>query len=131
MERWLDQINKEEEAISNKNIFKILSIDSYKLSLTWLINIFNVLIIFSIFVFNYILINDLSFKINNVYFNKNIIKPISNEYEVLIQEITIRLKALDDIVIESKQENLRLISEFILEESDCKIFNICFRKLKL
>lgn len=121
MERWIEQINEEEEALTNKNIFKILSIDSFKLSLTWLINIFNILIIVSIFTFNYYLINNLFNNINYIYFNKNIIEPISNEYEVLIQEMTIRLKALDDIVIESKQENLRIISEYIFEESDCNL----------
>jgi len=121
MEKILEQLEKDEEAETNKNIFKILTIDSFKHSLTWLINIFNILIIVMIFVLNYLLIQNLFNNINNVYFNENIIEPISNEYEKLIQQMTIRLKGLDDIVIESKQENLRIIAEYIFEEFDCNI----------
>ncbi len=119
MEKRFNSSNEDDNKDFKNNIFRLLSIDSYSLSLKILINTFNILIILSIFFFNYILMNNLFQYINDIYFSKSIIEPISIEYELLIQQITIRLRALDDIVIESKLENGRIISEFIVENDNC------------
>jgi len=123
MKNLVIELGDERNTFENKNIFNFLAIDSYKNSLAWLINFFNILIIVSIFLFNYLLINSLFNNINDIYFNKNIIEPISNEYEILVQDIAIRLKALDDIFLESKQENLRIISDYIFNEENLECIN--------
>lgn len=108
-------INDNEET---KNFYKIFNIESYQYSLCFLIIIFNIYIIFATFAFNYYYISSIYTDVNELYFNKYLIEPISTEYENLNQEINIRLKTLDDVLLESKLENIRYLVEEIIQDNN-------------
>ena len=111
-----DSIKKKEEANKNKNFFKIFGITNYNWTFMILIHALNACTILLIFSINYLLITKLLNNSSDFYFNKFIIEPISLELEDLIQEMSIRLKAQEDILIESKMNNMKIFTEFYFSE---------------
>ena len=67
------------------------------------------------------IINELINNVSDHYFNIFVIEPISNEFEQLNQEMSTRLRAQDDIILESKMNNFRIYSEFYFSENDQSI----------
>lgn len=110
--------NNSKTEIKKKSFFEIFGIVNYKWSFLILIHSLNMCTIILIYLFNFFLINELINNVSDHYFNKFVIEPISTEFESLNQEMSTRLRAQEDILLESKMNNFKIYSQFYFQEND-------------
>lgn len=112
------EISKKPKNSQRKSFFEIFGIKNYKWSFLFLIHSLNICTIIFIYLFNYFLIFTLISDVSDHYFNKYVIEPISTEFESINQEMSVRLRAQEDILLESKMNNFKIYSEFYFSQDN-------------
>ena len=97
----------------NPNAYKSLELKSIKIVFMTIILAFLLLIISLIFLSNFIIIAKLVFDINNQYIYSYLTEPFSNLNENVTKAIDIRIITQQNIMLESKMQNMKIFTEFI------------------
>ena len=85
-----------------------------------IIGFFLFFLIFALFIANYFMMKKIYDAINNNYFSKEIIDPIIDRNANFTQAFNVRIKALDELLLESKLYNMQYAIEF-LEKNEITI----------
>ncbi len=78
--------------------------------------IFLFLLIIFIFWSNFLVMTYLYTTINDNYLSQYIILPMSNENENFTQTINIRIKTMEEIIMESKMINMEIMTQFVFNQ---------------
>ena len=78
-----------------------------------IIGFFLFFLIFALFIANYFMMKKIYDAINNNYFSKEIIDPIIDRNANFTQAFNVRIKALDELLLESKLYNMQYAIEFL------------------
>jgi hypothetical protein len=76
---------------------------------------FMVFLIVTIFYTNYIIMSYLYKNVNQFYLTQYVIQPISNLNENFTQTMTLRIKTIEQIILESKLMNIGAMTEFVMK----------------
>jgi hypothetical protein len=97
----------------NLNIFTYTNkLKSIKFLFVTIIMIFLFLLIIFIFWSNFLVMSYLYTTINDNYLSQYIILPMSNENENFTQTMNIRIKTMEEIIMESKMINMKIMTGF-------------------
>ena len=104
------------------NVFKFIMSYSIKCLFITTIISYVCIFIFVIFYLNYYIISQLYIEVNNNYVKHYLTEPMSNLNENTTKAIEIRLRSIEQVMMESKILNLQLLTKLTFEK------NISFHK---
>ena len=107
----------DDDFLNNGNIFSVFRLKSIKCVFIGVILFFLLVLISAVIISNFFILSTLYDKINNQDLNAYIIEPVRMKNENFTEILNIRIRTINEILLESKLINLQISMEFSVKSN--------------